>query len=217
MPHGFDITTTADANYNTAQFCSVFLSCFVWGFGVCKCTPQGQPCLSQLSFSSVVSAALSSRATNPQRVTLSTHPHHYPHIFLFGVERSIWNTSSTLMLFVHQSSLKPTSQFTKYISSLSLSSELQWEKAVAVLSFCAEKWLMRDIHSAFVKPVKYPTPHLLDLNGRLPAPRSFIPTFEKLPRSPVHIFKAYINVGRQRAPICDGTFKVANKILVGPI
>ena len=92
----------------------------------CKCTPQGQPCLSQLSLSSVVSTALSSRATNPQRVTLSTHPHHYPHIFLAVVEPSVsvYETPAPLMLFVHQSSLKPASQYRKCVCSLSLSSKL---------------------------------------------------------------------------------------------
>ena len=134
MPHGFDITTAADA-YNTTTLCSVFSSCFVWGFSKCKCkcSPQGHPCLSRLSLSSVVSAALSSTATNPQRVTLSTHPHHYPHIFLAVVEPSVsvYETPAPLMLFVHQSSLKPTSQYRKYVCSLSLS-----VKRIAVRKSC---------------------------------------------------------------------------------
>ena len=191
MPHGFDITTAADA-YNTT-LCSVFSSCFVWGFSKCKCkcSPQGHPCLSRLSLSSVVSAALSSTATNPQRVTLSTHPHHYPHIFLAVVEPSVsvYETPAPLMLFVHQSSLKPASQYRKCVCSLSLSSKLHWEKAVTVLSFYAEKWLMCDIHSAFVKPVKYPTPHLLDLNGRLQLQDHSFPHLKNSPAHPATYLK----------------------------
>ena len=129
--------------------------------------------------------------TNPQRVTLSTHPHHYPHIFLAVVEPSVsvYETPAPLMLFVHQSSLKPASQYRKYVCSLSLSNELQWEKAVTVLSFYAEKWLMCDIHSAFVKPVKYPTPHLLDLNGRLQLQDHSFPHLKNSPAHPATYLK----------------------------
>ena len=170
---------------NTLVFWSlVFWSCRGFSQQCSTFTPRGQP------------AAYPSSASPPLLVVRHYHPPAgqppslnpsiiLDDIFLHPPILALWDTSWGY-LFINPHS-QAASQYRKHVCSLSLSSELQkWEKAGTVLSFSAEKWLMRDIHSAFVKPRKYPT--LLDLNGRcLPAPRSFIPTFGTLPSPGPHI------------------------------
>ena len=177
--------------------------------------PVGWPwCLSRLSLSSVVSAALSSRATqgnpqrvtegnplNPQSLTLSEPTlRHYPcqHIFL-DTACFIYGTLDPILEDICRSILTQRSRLNTENMFLVFHCESQWKSCDRFVIFCRK--MINARHSFDIcQPRKNPTPHLLKrLNERLPASRSFIPTFGSLP-PPAHISKAYINVGQQRMP-----------------